>query len=92
MENISNLDNQLFHFLCKLDSESTSDVVQQMAGCLDSDILDLNKDIIFADARERYYEHLFAKGVTNQEVLVLKQRSGHGYEANKGRYMNIYRI
>ena len=83
MENISNLDNQLFHFLCKLDSESTSKVVQQMAGCLDRDILDLNKDIIFADARERYYEHLFAKGVTNQEVLVPKRRSGYGQEANK---------
>ena len=82
MENISNLDNQLFHFLCKIDSESTSDVVQQMAGCLDRDILDLNKDII-SDVRERYYEHLIAKGVTNQEVLVPKRRSGHGHEANK---------
>ena len=66
MGNISNLDNQLFHFLCKLDSESTSDVVQQMDGCLDRNILDLNKDIIFADARERYYEHLFANKWCNK--------------------------
>ena len=73
MDSISNIDNQLFHLLCNLDRENAPDVIEEMVACLDRETLDGNRQFIFADAKERYYEDLFAKGLQNEETLRLYQ-------------------
>ena len=72
MDSISNIDNQLFHLLYNLDCENAPDVrpIQEMVACLDRQTLDENRQFIFADAKERYYEDLFTKGLKNQETLM----------------------
>ena len=80
MDSISNIDNQLFHLLCNLDRENAPDVIEEMVACLDRETLDENRQFIFADAKERYYEDLFAKGLQNQETLIPRRR--HRNEAD----------
>ena len=81
MDSISNIDNQLFHLLCNLDRENASDVIEEMVACLDREALDENRQFIFADAKERYYEDLFAKGLQNQETLIPRRRNRNEADA-----------
>ena len=78
---ISNIDNQLFHLLCNLDRENAPDVIEEMVACLDRETLDENRQFIFADAKERYYEDLFAKGLQNQETLIPRRRNRNEADA-----------
>ena len=81
MDSISNIDNQLFHLLCNLDRENAPDVIEEMVVCLDRETLDENRQFIFADAKERYYEDLFAKGLQNQETLIPRRRNRNEADA-----------
>ena len=56
--------------LCNLDHENAPDVIEEMVACLDRETLDENRQFIFADAKERYYEDLFAKGLQHQETVI----------------------
>ena len=76
---IADVDDIVFHHLCRLDADCTNDVIENMIFDVDEDLLSESRDAMLNEAIERCCQEMIAREVTqtlccpNMRALMLQR-------------------
>ena len=73
----ADVDDIVFHHLCRLDADCTNDVIENMIFDVDEDLLSESKDAVLNEAVERCCQEMIARGeYTSHPNFVLPKHEG----------------